>query len=935
MKNLFQHLFLFIGGVIPFLATPTSISAAEDIVKVAEVEGITEYRLANGTRVLLFPDPSKNVVTVNMTVFVGSRHEGYGEAGMAHLLEHMLFKGTATHPDIPKALQDRGANFNGTTWVDRTNYYETLPASEESLQFAIRMEADRLVNSPILPEHLSSEMTVVRNEFERGENDPFGILLQRMTAAAYDWHNYGRTTIGNRSDIERVPVQKLRQFYRKFYRPDNVMLVIAGKFDVDRALELARESFGSLPVPEEPIDATYTLEPAQDGERTVVLRRVGNTQLVGALYHIPAGSHPDFAAMRIVSNILGDEPSGRLYKNLVQSGAASTIAAFARPYHDPGVLMAVAQVSEQGATEKGSPEQGSLEQARQLLIATVEQGFKDQPITEQEVQRARQQILKARELEASSTDRIAVSLSDWAAQGDWRLYFIFRDVIESITVAQVQEAADRYLVRNNRTVGLYIPSETSERISIPEAPDLNNVLADYKGRAAIAEGEAFDPTPANIEQRTQRGTLVDGIKYAFLPKRTRGESVSLMLTLRYGNPEALAGKTTISDFLAQLLGRGTEKLDFQALQDEWTRLRANVSISDQPGVLQVRVKTTRQNLAEVLSLLGDVLRHPRLDGEELEILRRQAISGIEETLNDPQTLAALTTRRTLSPYPSTDVRYIPTLQEELAEVKAVKLEQIVSFYHDFMSSQAGELAVVGDFDAGLVREKMVEALGGWKTEIPYVRIDRPAVTDVPGGISTVRTPDKANAVYFASQQYPISDLNPDYPNLVLGNFILGGGSLSSRLGVRVRQQEGLSYGVASMLSAGGKDERCEMMVFAIANPENKDRLLQTIEEEIRNYSSHGMTEDELGRAKEGFLQQEAVARTDDARLATMLVGNLFLGRTMDFYAAQEQQISKATLAEVNSAISKYLNMDRLVITVAGDFQAEKPADKASQPSAKK
>ena len=235
---------------------------------------------------------ARTSVTVNMTVFVGSRHEGYGEAGMAHLLEHMLFKGTPEHPEIPKVLQERGARFNGTTWVDRTNYYETLPASEENLKFALSLEADRLINSTIKGSDLASEMTVVRSEFEQGENSPFRVLMQRMEAVAYEWHNYGKTTIGNRSDIERVPVVSLRRFYRKYYRPDNVMVIVAGKFDKTRAIELVGETFGPLKSPEEPIDPTYTTEPAQDGERTVVLRRVGDVPIVGGLLPHSGGKSP-------------------------------------------------------------------------------------------------------------------------------------------------------------------------------------------------------------------------------------------------------------------------------------------------------------------------------------------------------------------------------------------------------------------------------------------------------------------------------------------------------------------------------------------------------------------------------------------------------------------------------------------------------------------
>src|SRR3954469_11499510 len=217
--------------------------------KVASVEGITEYQLDNGLRVLVFPDPSTPKVTVNMTVLVGSRHEGYGETGMAHLLEHMVFKGTPTHGNIPQAMKERGAQFNGSTSPDRTNYYETLPASDENLEFAIRLEADRLVNSFIKGEDLRTEMTVVRNEFEMGENSPLRILMQRMESVAFEWHNYGKSTIGNRSDIERVPIERLQGFYKKFYQPDNVLLIIAGKFDEAKALKYTAQTFGVLKAP--------------------------------------------------------------------------------------------------------------------------------------------------------------------------------------------------------------------------------------------------------------------------------------------------------------------------------------------------------------------------------------------------------------------------------------------------------------------------------------------------------------------------------------------------------------------------------------------------------------------------------------------------------------------------------------------------------------
>ncbi len=667
----------------------------EKVMKISEIEGISEYHLDNGVRVLLFPDASKEVVTVNMTVFVGSRHEGYGEAGMAHLLEHMLFKGTPTHPDIPKALKDRGAgrSMNGTTWMDRTNYYETLPATGDNLEFAIRMEADRLVNSKILGEDLASEMTVVRNEFESGENSPFRVMMQRMQAAAYEWHNYGRTTIGNRSDIERVPVVKLRNFYRKFYRPDNVLLVVAGNFEPEEALGYVSKYFGTLRRPENPIDDTYTTEPAQDGERTVVVRRVGEIQLVGAAYHIPAGSHPEYAAAKALVQILGDEPSGRLYRNLIETEIASNVYALAYAFNEPGLFMSLAEV----------PAAGSIEQARMKLIEVMENSFAEEPITDQEVQRAVQQILKQRELEAADTDKLAVALSDWAAQGDWRLYFLFRDAIEKLTRDDVQQFAEKYFVRNNRTVGLFIPSEESERIDVPEAPNLAEVLKDYKGREAVAAGEQIDPSPMAIEERTQRGELIGGMTYALLPKKTRGERVSIDLTLRFGTGETLQGKVGAVELLGLLMSRGTDKLDYTELQDELTRLRAELSMNSTIGVLQVTAKTKREFLPELIGLLGDILRRPRLDADELEVIRRQVVTSLEKGTTEPQALAPRSVKRKLAPYDKDDVRYVRTVDEEIEMYRGVKIEDIRDLHADFLSNQAGELAIVGDFDPDEVK----------------------------------------------------------------------------------------------------------------------------------------------------------------------------------------------------------------------------------------
>ncbi len=327
---------LFLTGSAPILAQK-ELRLPPGVQKITSVEGITEYLLPNGLHVLLFPDASKPIITVNITYKVGSRHEGYGETGMAHLLEHLVFKGTPRHPNIPQELSEHGARPNGTTSFDRTNYFETFDATDENLKWALDLESDRMVNSFIAKKDLESEMTVVRNEYERGENDPGSVLYKRMLAGVFQWHNYGHSTIGEKSDIERAPIERLQAFYHNYYQPDNAVLVITGKFDEQKTLDLVVEYFGKIPKPERQLIPTYTAEPTQDGERQVVLRRTGEVQVFSCMYRIPAGSHADYAALAVLGNLLTDEPSGRLYKALVDTKKAVSISGGASGFAEAGI----------------------------------------------------------------------------------------------------------------------------------------------------------------------------------------------------------------------------------------------------------------------------------------------------------------------------------------------------------------------------------------------------------------------------------------------------------------------------------------------------------------------------------------------------------------------------------------------------------------------
>ena len=716
------------------------------------------------------------------------------------------------------------------------------------------------MNSYVRQEDLFSEMTVVRNEFERGENSPGMLLNQRIMATAFEWHNYGKSTIGNRSDIERVPIKNLQAFYRKYYQPDNAMLVVAGKFDPAKAIALVEKHFGPIPKSTRKIEATYTEEPPQDGERLVTLRRVGDLGLVGVAYHVPSGAHPDNAPLEVLAGTLDTAPSGRLYKALVEPHLASDVSAGVTNFHDPGVFELEAEVRKEN----------SLETARDILISVAER-VAVEGVTGEEVERVKRQILKHREQEAADVSKVAIQLSNWASRGDWRLYFLQRDRIEKVTAKDVQDVATRYLRQSNRTVGMFIPTEHPDRATIPETPDLAKLFAGFKGRESAVAGEAFDVSPANIEARSERSTLPEGIKLVQLPKKTRGETVHLRMTLRYGTPKSLEGYEAAADFLPPLMTRGTKQFTRQQIQDQLDKNQASLSASGDVGVATFLVETKRANLPAVLKLLQQILREPTLPDDEFEILRAQQLAQLDEQLTDPQTLAMLQLRRTLSPFDKTDVRYFPTIAEEIARDKALTMEQIRKLYADFFGSQAGEVAIVGDYSPADCLPILRDTFSGWSAKQSYARIPKQIFPQVKGGSQEILTPDKANAVYLSGLLFGLKDDSPDYAAMAIGNSILGGGALASRLGDRVRQKEGLSYGVGSMFGADPIDPRGSFTIFAISNPQNEPKVIVAIREEVERLLKDGRDLGGTG-ARQTWLSRPATSGPHARRYARQRTG---------------------------------------------------------------
>jgi zinc protease len=887
----------------PAAATQAAVAAQQ----VRSIEGVTEYRLANGLQVLLYPDQSSSTVSINVTYKVGSRHETYGETGMAHMLEHMNFKGTPTHPKIMDELSSRGAQANATTAYDRTNYFETLPATAANLEWALGMEADRMTHSLIAKKDLDSEMTVVRNEFEAGENNPGRVLRERVLETAYLWHNYGHPTIGARADIEGVPIERLQKFYHTYYQPDNAALIVAGKFDQKATLAYIQKVFGVIPKPTRILPNLYTAEPPQDGMREVTLRRTGGQQVLAEAFHVPADAHPDSVSLSLLTSLLNERPAGLLYKRLVETKLAVSASVELEAMYDPGFIMISVTL----------PKEGDLGAVRRELDAIL-QTVRSQDFSQEELERVRNDQLNGYERLLNSSPDMASNLSENVAVGDWRLLFWDRDLLKKVTVTDVKRVANAYLIDSNLTVGMNIPDDKPLRAVITPAPKVDTLLAGYTGQAVVAEGEHFDATPKNIEARVKRGTA-GSIKTAYLVKKTKGDRISGLIDLHFGSVESLKNKAEIAQYTAALLMRGTQLHTRQQIQDELTRLRTNLRINGGPSGLSAVFETPEANLQATLTLVAEVLQKPAFPAADLDELKRGTVARIEAARTDPQAIAQLALRRSLSPYQPGDFRYVATPDESIAAFNAVSIGDVQSFYKQFYGASNAEAALVGSFDPAAATQELTDLLAAWKNPSAYERaaaVYKPTVSDS----KVFATPDKPNAMYLMAGLLQIRDDDPQYPALTVGNEILGGGLLNSRLATRIRQKDGLSYGVGSQVRADALDPVGNFTIYAISAPQNTAKVESDAKEEVARVLASGFTAEEVIAAKSGILSEITLHRSNDAALAAELVEHLFLNRDFTWDDGFEKAIDSATPDAIHKAMQQFVIPDHFVTVKAGDFK---------------
>ncbi|HEX4764527.1 MAG TPA: pitrilysin family protein [Usitatibacter sp.] len=875
--------------------------------------GIAQYRLkSNGMTILLQQDRTSPVFTFMVVYHVGSRNEAPGNTGSAHLLEHMIFnKSTENfgrakgHKTFQEVLYESGADAgssNMTTWYDRMNGYSTLPS--DKLETAMRIEADRLGRALILDSERASEMSVVRNEFEIGENNPFQALLKATVAAAVVAHPYHWSTIGYRSDIEGVTTEKLREHYKAYFHPDNADAILVGDFDVEKALALFDREFGGFPKAANPIPKVITVEPPQEGERRALVKRPGTLGLTMVGYIRPGASHPDFIALEVLSNILGDGVNSRLHQALVEKGLATNVSSFNFTLKDPYPLLLFV-TNAPGKTHQ------DVENAVKAAVAEV----LDKGVTDEEVKRAQQQIEVSVVRSRDGTYNFASNLGESVASTDWKWFLDYVDRIKAVTPADVKRVAQAYLVPDHATVGWFIPSPPA-KASTPMAQATLAAPAVAAARDASAPKSVAATTSKPFAQRTLRKVLPNGVIVDVMENRAV-PTVAVRGLVFAGDATAPPGEPALPALVAKMMSRGTTsrtKEEIGARLDDVGATRAYATTLNQ---VAITASGMARDLPLLLDILADEYRHPAFRADEIDKARRELENDYKR--NDDNTSLRAMERLSQLVYAKDHPYYPPEVSARLASVGAVTEAQLREFHRDRYNGASLVIAIVGDIDAAkaiaLVEKNFGAMPRGERASLARVARREASGAGVREAV-TMRGKANMNIVIGAASGLRRGD--PDYEAAIVANAALGQTALSSRLGRRVRDTEGLTYQIYSRFL--GSDELDGVWLANVnVAPQNLEKALKSTREVIAQFAREGASDAEVEAQKSFFAGNFQVNLGSNAGIAEALASAEKFGFGPKYLDEYPARIRAVTTAQANAAMRKHFFAERLNLVVAGDL----------------
>lgn len=901
--------YFFVTCLYAFKAT-----ASEALVPVKTLDGIEEYELrSNGLKVLLMPHEGMPIATVMVTYNVGSRHEVPGTTGATHILEHMMFKGTprfnaAEGNDYSSIMERIGARANATTWFDRTNYYATLPS--DYVPKAIELEADRMRNLLIREEDLASEMTVVRNEWEQGENNPVRTLIKELFAAAFTAHTYSHPTIGWKSDIENTSPKKLRRFYDTFYWPENAVLTVIGGFDREATLAAIEKHYGAIEAAPQPIPEVETVEPPQIGPRRVMIERAGQVGIVMRGYKVPKATHPDWPALTLIDQIVGANKTGRLYRALEDKGKATATFTFVPELHDPGLFIFGAYLTAEATHEE-----------IETLLSKEIEALVGGGVTEEELSRAKSVIRANIIYQRDGPFSIADQINDAIAMGDWTRYVNRPKAIEAVTAAEIQAVAKRYFQRKTSTTGWFVPEVKNSLAKASARPWGPNYYRDPdlfgpgpEAKQSQAGKNMGPPTVVDFSSRMRRETVA-GIDLITVDMPIKGV-VSFVGSFAAGESLSPDNRPMLAGLTAAMLDKGSTNKDRFTIAEILNTVGADIQFQADNHSLDFSGRFLRPDAGTVLELLAEQLRTPAFDPEVFETVRTRQEARLLLALDDPNYRASSEISRLL--YPKGHPNHNASINLLLEDLNRTQVDDLRQFHKKFYGPESMRLVFVGDIDFEQVKAAVANAFDDWTGGVAYPDEALSQLENAPAE-ERLFIADKASVSVEYGYNTGLQRNQEDYLPFMLGNYILGG-SFSSRLMSEVRKNRGLTYGIRSfhqgdLLTPG------HWTLTASFSPDMLGTGLEATEAVLREWYTQGVSEEETEAAIETLTGSYLVGLATTGRVAAQIHSFLQRGMAPEYIDQYPLKLRDLTPEQVNQAIREYLDPAQLKRVVAGSLRS--------------
>jgi len=903
---------------------PPATAATSEKSSISVTEGVRKTVLENGLTVLTKEVHTAPVVSVQVWYKIGSRNEAPGVNGIAHQLEHMMFKGTKDRPiQFGRLFSALGSNSNAFTSYDQTAYFGTVERNK--LKALLALEADRMQNAQIDAEKLTSEKRVVISELQGYENSPDYRLNRAVMRAALPNTPYGLPVGGTKADVEKFTAEQVREYYRKYYSPDNAILLVVGDFDTQPTLQAVKEIFGKVPdrqkqeaaeVPSQNSEVgsrnlaqTSPATPTRSNSSPIVLKEPGAAATLQVVYPLPNANHPDVPALDVMDSILTEGRSSRLYQSLIESGLASAV--------DGGAAnLAAGGWYELSATAAPGKELTTIDRVLQQAIALL----RDEGVTAEELNRAKAQVKATIVLSNRDISSQAMQLGyNQTTAGDYRYTDRYLAALEKVSIADVKRVATTYLTPDKRTVGMFEPTQLAGKPGAGTAGATQTTESFNAGPPVDpAEVAKYLPpidtnTTPTARKLPEQFTLPNGLRVLLLPDPST-PTVTLSGYIKAGTEFDPANLSGLASLTANNLMNGTKSKDALQLAKALEDRGASLGFSANREGVEVTGYSLKSDLPVVVQTLADVLQNATFPAKELELARQRALTKLKLDLDNPARVAQRRFQQTV--YPKNHPFYTFPTQNSLTSISR---KDVMAFYQKHYRPDQMVLTLVGDFQPKAVRSLLAKQLDTWKASGKPPTVAYPSVP-LPPKVEQLNPilPGKTQSITFMGYR-GIDRKDPRYYSSLVLNQILGGDTLSSRLGTEIRDRLGLTYGIYSYFQAGR--HAGPFLIQMQTDPADAQRAIASTRNLLQQIHQQGFTSEEVQAAKRSLTSSYTVSLADPDALASTILMNAVYGLNPEELRDFPQKIEAVNLAQVNLAAKELLQPDNLVVVTAGPGSA--------------